>query len=69
MNGNAANRQEYALLSRETGNEITRYDTREEADEAVGWLSETYGYGHIIDIRAVKAGSGPVCLGIEDDRA
>lgn len=57
---------EYALLHPATMNEVARYDTPEEAHNAAEY-SRTQLRTNVI-VRQVKAGSGEVCLGIEDDR-
>ena len=62
----AANGSEFAVIHPETGNEVARYDTLADAQDSVRWYGETYGRN--LDVREVKAGSGPVCLGIENDR-
>ena len=59
----AACGSEFAVIHPETGNEVSRYDTKAEADDAVRWYGETYGRN--LQVREVRAGSGPVCLGIE----
>ena len=60
----AAHVHEYAVIHPETKNEVARYDTKAEADATVRWYGETYGMN--LGVREVRAGSGPVCLGIED---
>ena len=51
------------MIHPEKGNEVGRYDTKAEADDAVRWYGETYGRN--LQVREVRAGSSPVCLGIE----
>jgi len=59
----AAQRYEYAVLHGETMNEVARYDTLEDAQEAADWAGS---FAKCV-VRQVKAGSGEVCLGVSDD--